>query len=90
MFPSSLAVILTGLAVALVALGGFVWGWRAGAFSHLDAQSRIILDERDLRLERPWESDAQRAARHVMHGPPVEPMPGEWGGARRNGTGGAA
>lgn len=90
MFPSSLAVILTGLAVALIALGGFVWGWRAGAFRHLDAQSRIILDERDLRLARPWESSAQSAARQATHGPPIEPMPGEWGDAQRKSNGGAA
>lgn len=78
-FPSSLAVILTGLALAAIALGGFVWGWRTGAFSQLDKQARIILDERDLRLVRPWETAHQRAVRRARYGAPLEAEPGEWG-----------
>lgn len=79
MFPSSLAVILTGLGLALIALGGFVWGWLAGGFGHLDAQARIILDERDLRLARPWETARQRSERVAKYGPEYPPEPGEWG-----------
>lgn len=79
MFPSSLAVILTGLALAAIALGAFAWGWRSGAFSHLDAQARIILDERDLRLERPWETADQRAVRLAAYGSHIQAEPGEWG-----------
>lgn len=80
MFPSSLAVIGAGLVLGVVALLAFWWAWRSGAFHQLDAQSRVILDERDLRLERPWESPEQRAERVLAHGPAVPPRRGEWGG----------
>jgi nitrogen fixation-related uncharacterized protein len=80
MFPSSLAVILAGLATVALALGAFAWAWRRGQFSALDRQARVIFDERDLRLDRPWESGAQRAARAARQGPLLAPAPGEWGG----------
>jgi len=79
LFPSSLAVILTGLGLAFLALGAFVWGWLAGAFSRLDAQARVILDDRDLRLARPWETPRQRLEREVEYGPECAAAPGEWG-----------
>ena len=79
MFPSSLAVILTGLGLAIIALGAFLWGLLSGAFSRLDAQSWIVLDERDLRLARPWETSRQRSERVAKHGPEYHPEPGEWG-----------
>lgn len=80
MFPSSLAVILVGLLLGGVALAAFAWAWRAGAFHHLDRQARVILDERDLRLERPWESPEQRRARIAAHGASLPARPSEWGG----------
>ncbi len=42
----------------------------------------MIFEERDYRLERPWETPEQREARRRAHGEPVRPEPGEWGGAR--------
>ena len=79
--PSSLPVIiLTALFSLLPALVLF-WAYRRGYFRDLDAQSRIILEERDMQLERPWESSVERLTREVAHGPLVEPERGEWGGA---------
>lgn len=79
MFPSSLAVILAGLATVAIALGAFAWAWWRGQFAQLDAQSRVPLDERDVRLERPWESGTQQADRAALHGALVTALPGEWG-----------
>jgi nitrogen fixation-related uncharacterized protein len=81
MFPSSLAVVLTGLALGVLALAVFVWGWRRGHFSNLDAQARVPLDPHDYRCVRAWETPRQRAEREREYGAPVEPAPGEWGGA---------
>lgn len=81
MFPSSLVVILTGLFMGALALSAFAWAWRRGHFDRLDAQARVIFDERDHRLERPWESPDEREARRLAYGELLEPEPGEWGGA---------
>ena len=81
MFPASLAVIVTGLVLGMIALCAFAWAWWRGQFDDLDAQSRVIFDERDYRLERPWETAAQREERERLYGEPVPPRPGEWGGA---------
>jgi hypothetical protein len=82
MFPSSLAVALTGLALGILALGAFAWGWRRGQFSHLRAQSRVIFEPRDFRLERPWETTTQRAERELEFGALEAAAPGEWGDGR--------
>lgn len=83
MFPSSLTVVLTGLGLGILALGAFAWAWRRGQFDDLRAQARVILDPRDDRLERPWETPAQRAERERQYGELLPPEPGEWGeGAR--------
>jgi cbb3-type cytochrome oxidase maturation protein len=82
MLPSSLTVLLTGLFLGAIALGAFVWAWRRGQFDHLEAQAHVIFDERDYRLERPWETEAEREERRRLYGEPVPPDPGEWGGAR--------
>lgn len=81
MFPSSLVVIITGLVLGGLALAAYLWAWRRGQFSNLEAQSAVILDERDLRLERPWETPRQRAERITTHGRLIEPTRSEWGGA---------
>jgi cbb3-type cytochrome oxidase maturation protein len=81
MFPSSLAVVITGLLLGGISLLAFGWAWLRGQLNNLDAQSRVILEPRDYLLERPWETALQRAERRAGHGPPVEPAPGEWGGA---------
>lgn len=82
MFPSSLAVILAGLLMGGIALAAFAWAWRKGQFDHLGQQATVILDERDLRMERPWESDRQKLERERAYGTPLEAPAGEWGGAR--------
>ena len=79
MFPSSLAVVLAGLALGLLALVAFVLGWRRGHYSDLHAQARVIFDARDRRIDRPWETPQQRAARARDFGTLLPPEPGEWG-----------
>jgi cbb3-type cytochrome oxidase maturation protein len=80
MFPSSIAVIITGLVLGGVSLGVFVWAWRARAFDHLDGQSFSIFDDRDLRMLRPWETVTQRSDRARLFGAPIQPSGSEWGG----------
>lgn len=77
MFPSSLAVILAGLVTVIVALGAFGWAWSRGQFGELEAQARVLLDDRDCRAVRPWESPRQRAERMERHGAPLDSLPGE-------------
>ncbi len=81
MLPSSVIVIV---ATALFTLGAALvlgWAWKSGFLRDLDAQARVIFDERDWRLERPWETDTERQARTAQFGALVEPDAGEWGGA---------
>lgn len=79
MFPSSLVVALTGLGLGLLALGAFLWGWRRGQYRDLHAQARAIFEPRDFRLDRPWETAAQRDERVREFGPLEQAQPGEWG-----------
>lgn len=81
MLSGSLVVVVGTVALVAMALVGFALAWRAGGFRDIDAQARVILDPRDLRVERPWESAAQRAERRAAHGEPMPPEPGEWGGS---------
>lgn len=81
MFPSSLVVIVTGLFLGALAISVFAWAWRRGHFDQLHAQAHVIFDERDYRLERPWESAEELETREDEHGVLIEPEPGEWGGA---------
>jgi hypothetical protein len=81
MLPSSLVVVLTGLALGALALLVFAWGWWRGHFSNLDEQSRVIFEPRDYLVERPWETPKQRAERIAQHGELLRPELGEWGGA---------
>ena len=85
MLPTSLAVVIATVAMTLVPALLLFWAWRRGYFSDLEAQSRIIFDPRDWRLERPWESATDRLTREVAYGPSEPPSPGEWGGADRGG-----
>lgn len=82
MVPSSVPVIIFTALFSLVPALVMFWAWRSGFFRDLSAQSRVILEERDLRLERPWESAVDRLTREVDHGPSEHPAPGEWGGSR--------
>jgi cbb3-type cytochrome oxidase maturation protein len=79
MFPSSLVVALTGVALGLLALAVFAWGWRHGQYRDLRAQAHVILDARELRFERPWETPEQRAERARAYGALTVAPPGEWG-----------
>ncbi len=81
MLPTSLAVVIATVAMTLVPALLLFWSWRRGFFHDLDAQSRVIFDERDCRVTRPWESPADQLTREVAFGPPAEPRPGEWGDA---------
>lgn len=81
MVPLSVAVIVAGLLLGGIGFVAFAWGWRHGQFDALAEQSRILFDERDCRLERPWESPAQREEREKLYGPLLQPDRGEWGGA---------
>lgn len=81
--PSSLPVIILTALFSLVPALVLFWAWRRGYFRHLDAQSRVIFEPRDLRLARPWEDPVEALTREVAHGPPEAPEPGEWGGADR-------
>lgn len=85
MLPTSLAVVLATAAMTLVPVLVLAWGWRRGFFRDLDAQSRVIFEPRDWRVERPWESPAERLTREVAYGAPLAPRPGEWGGAEGGG-----
>lgn len=80
MFGGSVVVVVGTLALVGLALVAWAAAWRAGAFRDVDAQARVILDPRDLRLDRPWETAHQRADRRASHGEPLPPEPGEWGG----------
>ena len=81
MIPSSLAVIVATAALTLLAAAMLAWAWWRGYFDDLDAQSRVIFEPRDWRLERPWESPVDRLERETTYGAPIAPAPGEWGGA---------
>jgi hypothetical protein len=81
MIPSSLAVIVATAALTLLAAAALAWAWWRGYFDDLDAQSRVIFEPRDWRLERPWESPVDRLERETTYGAPIAPAPGEWGGA---------
>ncbi len=63
------------------ALVAFAWAWRRGQFADLDRQAQVLFDDRDLRLDRPWESVRQRSDRRVAVGELLAPALGEWGGA---------
>lgn len=81
MIPSSLPVIVATAALTLLAAAVLGWALWRGFFRDLEAQSRVIFDPRDLRLERPWETPVQRLEREVTYGEPLSPSGGEWGGA---------
>ena len=81
MIPSSLPIIVATAALTLLAALVLFWAFRRGFFRDLDAQSRIIFEPRDWRLERPWETPVQRLQRESAHGEPLTPDRGEWAGA---------
>ena len=86
MLPTSLVVAIVTVAMTLVPALILFWAWRRGLFRDLDAQSRVIFEPRDWRLQRPWESGTERLARELHFGAPVAPEPGEWGDGSRRGA----
>ena len=72
-------VVLMGFATVAV----FVWAWWTGKLDDPEAQAASVLDVRDLRLERPWESVEDRARREERFGALIRAEPGEWGDGRR-------
>jgi hypothetical protein len=71
----STTIVLAAVALTLAPALVLAWAWRRGHLRHLEAQSRIIFQPRDWRVERPWESPAER----LTCGELVPPVPGEWG-----------
>lgn len=82
MVPYSMIVAITGLLLGLAAIGAFIWAWSRGAFENIDDQARVILEPRDYRLIRPWETPEEQEERRELYGDLVEPAPGEWGGGK--------
>jgi hypothetical protein len=74
-------VIIATAALTLLAAAVLAWAYRRGFFRDLEAQSRVIFEPEDFRLERPWETPIQRLERETNFGEPLQPAPGEWGGA---------
>jgi hypothetical protein len=79
--PTSLAITVLTALLTLGAVALFAWAWWRGCFRDFEGQARVIFEPRDWRLERPWESPAERLAREAAYGPAQDPAPGEWGGA---------
>lgn len=86
MLPTSVVVAIATVAMTLIPALLLLWAWRRGMFHNLEAQSRVIFDERDQRVERPWESPVDRIAREAAFGPAEPARPGEWGGADPGGA----
>lgn len=81
MLPSSIPIILMTALFTAGAVGFLAWVWRKGFLRDFDAQARSIFDERDFRIERPWEGPVDRLEREMRFGTPLAPIPGEWGDA---------
>lgn len=81
MLPTSVVVAIVTVAMTLLPALLLTWAWRRGLFRDLEGQSRVIFEERDWKLRRPWESLEDQLARELTFGRAVEPKPGEWGGA---------
>jgi hypothetical protein len=88
--PTSLVVAIVTVAMTLIPALLLFWGWRRGFFRDLEAQARVIFEPRDWRVRRAWEAPEDQLVRELTFGDPVEPEPGEWGGASRGVAGGTA
>lgn len=84
MLSPSLALALLVVLTGLIAIAVLVWAFLRGWIDEdaITQQSTSILDADDLRATRPWESEDQRRERVALHGDPVEPTPGAFGGAQ--------
>lgn len=75
-------ILLLGVSGGVVALALFVLAYAKGAFDDPEVQALQIFDQFDLRYDRPWETQTQKAEREVVHGSLLLPRDGEWGGAK--------
>ncbi len=82
MLSPSLTVVLLVAGMGFASVVAFGWALLRGSLDDPEAQARSILDQRDLRLGRPWETELQAQERTARYGSAVEPRPGEWGGTR--------
>jgi hypothetical protein len=89
MLPTSLVIVLATVILTLVPALVLTWAWRRGYLRDLEAQSRVIFEPRDWRLQRPWETPAEQLTREVAYGAPIAPAPSEWGGAANSAHRGA-
>lgn len=85
MLPTSLVIAIVTVAMTLVPALLLFWAWRRGLFRDLETQARVIFEPRDWRIRRSWETPEDQLARELTFGRPVEPGPGEWGGAEQGG-----
>ena len=81
MIPSSLPVIIATALFTLFAVAALAWAWRRGFLDDLAAQSRVIFDDDDMRLARPWETPGEQLEREAAYGELKQAPPGSWGGA---------
>ncbi len=79
MLGASLVVVLSTTGLLALAVLAYIVAWWRGAFDAIHTHASLIFEPRDLRVERPWETEAQRSERRI-HGEPVAHEPGEWGG----------
>ena len=84
MLDGSTEVLVLVVLMGFATIALFAWAWWNGKLDDPEAQATSILDARDLRLERPWESSDERAKRAERFGALVTPDPGEWGDGRRD------
>jgi nitrogen fixation-related uncharacterized protein len=80
MLYASVFILAFTIVLGVVGAGLLVWAARTGQLRRINEQAWLALDERDRRLERPWESEQAKAERARAHGALVAPRPGEWGG----------
>lgn len=68
MIPLSFTMIFIGTVIGIVSLLIFSWAFSQGAFDQLNDQAMMVLDDADLRFERPWETQEQTLERFQRHG----------------------
>lgn len=81
MFTTSMAVLVLGVGLGGIALIFLLWAFKSGQFDDLESWAMLVFEPDELRYVRPWETPEQSAERRRMHGEPIQPKKGEWGGA---------
>jgi hypothetical protein len=79
MVPNSLTLIWLSLGAVASGLLLFGIAYLNGAFENPKSQAMDIFDERDLLIERPWETESEKNSRKTEFGFLVSPAPSEWG-----------